>query len=60
MYIYFIFFTELNEELVECVVARDELHMQQDSILVNIEDLQRSVLVIRYRKYCYKIVAYQI
>lgn len=31
----------LNEELVECVVARDELHMQQDSILVNIEDLQR-------------------
>lgn len=31
----------LNEELVEIVVSRDELHMQQDSILVNIEDLQR-------------------
>lgn len=26
---------------MECVVSRDELHMQQDSILVNIEDLQR-------------------
>ncbi|XP_077296065.1 schwannomin interacting protein 1 [Arctopsyche grandis] len=31
----------LNESLVEMLIARDELHMGQDSMLVDIEDLTR-------------------
>ncbi|XP_078613109.1 IQCJ-SCHIP1 readthrough transcript protein-like isoform X4 [Branchiostoma floridae x Branchiostoma japonicum] len=31
----------LNEELVQALMARDELHMEQDSMLVDIEDLTR-------------------
>lgn len=29
----------LNENLVEYLMARDDLHMEQDSMLVDIEDL---------------------
>ena len=31
----------LNEELVQLLVVRDELHMEQDAMLVDIEDLTR-------------------
>lgn len=31
----------LNECLVQLLMARDELHMRQDSMLVDIEDLTR-------------------
>ncbi|XP_053728273.1 schwannomin-interacting protein 1 isoform X2 [Synchiropus splendidus] len=31
----------LNEELVQILVVRDELHMEQDAMLVDIEDLTR-------------------
>ena len=31
----------LNEELVKLLLVRDELHMEQDAMLVNIEDLTR-------------------
>lgn len=32
---------QLNESLVHILMERDELHMGQDSILVDIEDLTR-------------------
>jgi len=31
----------LNENLVEYLMMRDDLHMEQDSMLVDIEDLTR-------------------
>lgn len=31
----------LNENLVEYLMSRDDLHMEQDSMLVDIEDLTR-------------------
>ena len=36
-----IFFLASNEELVDCLIERDSLSMEQDSILVDIEDLTR-------------------
>ncbi|XP_067948821.1 IQCJ-SCHIP1 readthrough transcript protein-like isoform X2 [Watersipora subatra] len=40
----------LNEELMEIAVARDELHMQQDSILVNIEDLEKRIEQLSHKR----------
>lgn len=31
----------LNEELVQLLLMRDELHMEQDAMLVDVEDLTR-------------------
>lgn len=31
----------LNEKLVRYLIGRDDLHMEQDSMLVDIEDLTR-------------------
>lgn len=33
--------TGLNEELVQLLLLRDELHVEQDAMLVDIEDLTR-------------------
>jgi Schwannomin-interacting protein 1. len=33
--------SDLNEKLVRYLMERDELHMTQDSMLVDIEDLTR-------------------
>lgn len=33
--------TDLNEELVQLLLLRDELHVEQDAMLVDIEDLTR-------------------
>lgn len=35
----------MNEELVQLLLVRDELHTEQDAMLVDIEDLTRSVIV---------------
>ena len=37
----FCFVLELNEGLVTLLMTRDELHMEQDSMLVDIEDLSK-------------------
>lgn len=34
-------FSDLNEDLVKLLMERDDLHMMQDSKLVDIEDLTR-------------------
>ena len=34
-------FSGLNEDLVKLLMERDELHMEQDSMLVDVEDLTR-------------------
>lgn len=34
----------LNEELVQLLLIRDELHTEQDAMLVDIEDLTRLVI----------------
>ncbi|KAK4819891.1 hypothetical protein QYF61_014626 [Mycteria americana] len=36
----------LNEELVQLLLIRDELHTEQDAMLVDIEDLTRSQLTV--------------
>ena len=36
---------DLNEDLVKLLMQRDELHMEQDSMLVDIEDLTRFLYV---------------
>lgn len=41
-YVFLISPAGLNEELVQLLVLRDELHMEQDAMLVDIEDLTRS------------------
>lgn len=38
-----VFAPGLNEELVQLLLIRDELHTEQDAMLVDIEDLTRSV-----------------
>jgi hypothetical protein len=43
IFINFVIFSGLNEELVHLLMERDELHMAQDSMLVDIEDLTRLV-----------------
>jgi len=35
------FLAALNNELVECLVERDDLHRVQDSLLVDVDDLSR-------------------
>lgn len=35
----------LNEKLVRHLIGRDDLHMEQDSMLVDIEDLTRYLYV---------------
>lgn len=40
-FILFSYYPGLNEELVQLLVVRDELHMEQDAMLVDIEDLTR-------------------
>lgn len=44
---FFLFFSKsgLNEELVQLLLIRDELHTEQDAMLVDIEDLTRLVSV---------------
>jgi hypothetical protein len=37
--------SELNEDLVTNLMLRDELHMEQDSMLVDLEDLTRYLCV---------------
>ncbi len=36
-----LFVTGLNDDLVQQLMLRDDLHMEQDSMLVDIEDLHR-------------------
>ena len=36
-----LYIADLNEELVQMLMERDELHMEQDSMLVDVEDLTR-------------------
>ena len=36
-----LYIVDLNEELVQMLMERDELHMEQDSMLVDVEDLTR-------------------
>ena len=39
--LYFWLFSDLNEVLVKLLLQRDDLHMEQDSMLVDIEDLNK-------------------
>lgn len=41
---------KLNEHLVQILMERDELHMGQDSMLVDIEDLTRYLYVMSLYK----------
>lgn len=41
MMMIFLHFPALNEGLVKYLMERDELHMTQDSMLVDIEDVTR-------------------
>lgn len=38
-------FSGLNEDLVTLLMERDDLHMEQDSMLVDIEDLTKHMWV---------------
>jgi hypothetical protein len=40
------FIETLNEKLVKYLMERDDLHMKQDSMLVDIEDITRYLLVL--------------
>jgi len=40
-----VFVAGLNSDLVRMLLDRDELYMQQDSFLVDIDDLTRSVTI---------------
>lgn len=40
----------LNEELVQLLLIRDELHTEQDAMLVDIEDLTRSVMLCPFQR----------
>ena len=41
----------LNEELVQLLLIRDELHTEQDAMLVDIEDLTRWAVFLN--KFCW-------
>lgn len=51
---------KLNEHLVQILMERDELHMGQDSMLVDIEDLTRYLYVIFKFSLLYLLIYFSI